>query len=226
MRVPLATDPVFMYGRAIHHAIQIYHQHRMRGLPITAEDVVAALEQSWSNVGFFSREHEERRLEEGREALRRFVAREDASGRVPLATEREFKFRLGVDVVRGRWDRIDERPEGIVLVDYKTSEVDDPEKARERAKRSLSEDQLGIYALAYRETRGVLPAQVELHFVSTGLTSSIAVREEHLAKARERIAGAAAGIRSGQYPPLPDPWTCTWCPYSRFCAHSQARPGI
>ena len=38
--------------------------------------------------------------------------------RLPLAIEMDFRFRIGNDQVVGRWDRIDERPEGIVLVDY------------------------------------------------------------------------------------------------------------
>jgi DNA helicase-2/ATP-dependent DNA helicase PcrA len=134
-QVPLGSDPQAMYGIAIHHAIRVYHQHRMRNLPISAADVIAAFESAWSSEGFYSREHEELRLEEGRRNLRRFVAGENASPRVPLAIEREFKFKLGPgDVVVGRWDRIDERPEGIVLVDYKTSEMRSQEKADERAR--------------------------------------------------------------------------------------------
>jgi len=34
--VPLAGDPSFMYGNAIHHAIKIWHQHRIRGCPSTS----------------------------------------------------------------------------------------------------------------------------------------------------------------------------------------------
>jgi tetratricopeptide (TPR) repeat protein len=90
-----------------------WYEHRLHGLPITADDVVSAFEGAWSSEGFFSREHEERRLAEGRDALRRFVAREDAANRPPLAVEAEFKFRIGPDWVVGRWDRIDEALEGF-----------------------------------------------------------------------------------------------------------------
>ena len=222
-QVPLGSNPAVMYGVAIHHAIRVYHQHRMKGLPITADDVVSALEGAWSSEGFYSREHEERRLEEGRETLRRFVAREEARRQVPLAIERDFRFKLENDLVVGRWDRIDERPEGIVLVDYKTSEVGDPEKAAERAKNDLKDGQLGLYALAYRETTGVLPARAELNFVGPGTIGSGEVKPEHLERARERVARAAAGIRSAQFPPKPDQRNCGYCPYSRFCIHSAAR---
>jgi DNA helicase-2/ATP-dependent DNA helicase PcrA len=222
-QVPLGSNPVAMYGIAIHHAIRVYHQHRMKGLPITVDDVIAAFEGAWSSEGFYSREHEERRLEQGRQALRRFTAREEARQEVPLAIEKDFRFKLENDLVVGRWDRIDERPDGIVLVDYKTSEVEDPDKADERAARSLADEQLGLYALAYREMYGVSPAGVELHYVGSGLTGRAQVGAKHLERARARAAEAAAGIRSGVFPPKPDPRNCGYCPYSRFCIHSAAR---
>jgi DNA helicase-2/ATP-dependent DNA helicase PcrA len=222
--MPLAGDPVFTYGTAMHHAIKIWHQHRIKGLPIHADDVVAAFESAWSSEGFYTREHEERMLAQGRAALRRFVER-DAAGRPPLAVETEFKFKVDGDVVIGRWDRIDERAEGIVLVDYKTSEVDEAEKAEERAKRSLRDGQLGLYALAYVESRQVMPASVELQFVDTGISGNAAVEAEHLERARERVREAAAGIRTGRFPPRPDQRNCGYCAYRRFCPHSVARRG-
>ncbi len=225
VQVPLATNPQAMFGIAVHEGIRVLLQHRMRGLPVTERTVIAAFESAWRTEGFYSREHEERRLEEGREALRRFVAREEASGRVPLAVEMSFAFGLGRDQVTGRWDRIDETPDGIVLVDYKTSEVGDPEKADQRAKQSLREDQLGLYALAYQQTRGQPPARVELHYVGTGVVGTAEVEPGHLERARERVREAAAGIRAAEFPPRPDPTTCGYCPYNRFCPHAAARRG-
>ncbi len=223
VQVPLGTDPRAMYGIAMHHAIRVFHQHRMRGHPITDDDVVRVFEEAWSSEGFYSREHEERRLEEGRAALRRFVARETASGRLPLAVEMEFKFRLGNDVVVGRWDRVDETGGEIVLVDYKTGEIADEDKAEDRALKSLKEEQLGLYALAYAETRQASPARVQLHFVDSGLIGEAKVEEKHLEAARDRVREAAAGIRAASFPPDPDQRKCGYCPYSRFCVHSAAR---
>jgi DNA helicase-2/ATP-dependent DNA helicase PcrA len=196
----------------------------MRNLPIVVADVIAAFEGAWSSEGFYSREHEELRLEEGRRSLSAFVARENASPRVPLAIERDFKFKLDPgDTVVGRWDRVDERPGGIALVDYKTSQIQSQDKADERARKSLKDDQLGLYALAYREMYGVVPARVEMQFVGAGVTGSADVSPEHLERARERAALAAAGIRSARFPAKPGPRSCGRCPYSRFCAHSVAR---
>src|ERR1043166_4114123 len=156
--------------------------------------------------------------EQGREALRRFLARDAASRATPLAVETDFKFKVGDDVVIGRWDRIDERAEGIVLVDYKSSEVDDAEKAESRAKDSLKDGQLGLYALAYYEARQVMLAGVELHAVGAGVG-----RDGRRERARERVGEAAAGIREARYPPKPDQRNCGYCSYRLFCAHSAAK---
>ncbi len=223
-QVPLATDPTFMYGIAIHHAIRVYLQHRMKRHPIDVADVIAAFEGAWSSEGFYSREHEELRLEQGRDTLRRFVAREQASQRLPLAVEREFKFKLSRnDIVVGRWDRIDEREDGIVLVDYKTSEVESPEKAMKNAQESVRDAQLGLYALAYFETTQRLPARVELQYVGAGLTGGAPVFRDHIERARTRASAAAAGIRRADFHPTPNPRSCSYCPYSRFCIHSATR---
>src|SRR5262247_3654043 len=216
-----------MYGTAIHNAILAYYQHKLRGYPISADDLVLVLERSWSSDGFLSRDHEERRLAQGRDTLRQFVEREERTRALPLQVEQTFKFRQGMNVVSGRWDRIDERDGGIVVVDFKTSDVDEEKPAMQRTMESLDGGQLGLYALAYQETRQVLPARVELQFVDSELSGSAGVSEAHLDKARERIAEAAAGIRAAHFPPKPAFNTCRNCPYGLhgICRHSATHAG-
>ena len=225
VKIPLQRDPRAMFGSAIHHAIKIYHQHKRRGMPIVVEDVLGAFESAWSSEGFYTREHEERRLEEGRDMIRRFVAREEKSGIVPLAIETDFAFTQGHDTVNGRFDRIDERDGGIVIVDYKTAEIDEVDKADQRAAKSLKEDQLGLYALAYLETRSAMPGRVELQFVESGVVGSAEVEPIHVELARERVAQAGRGIRAAQFPAKPERKRCLYCPFSRFCVHSATRGG-
>ena len=201
------------------------HQHRLKGLPIDADDVIAAFESAWSSEGFLSREHEERMLAQGREVLGRFVRSELTSqaqagrGRDRISIPR--RARPGERAL-GSHRR---RAEGIVLVDYKTSEVDEDDRAAERAKESARDGQLGLYALAYQETRGVVPARLELCFVGSGTAGSVAVEAEHLERARERIERAAAGIRAARFEANPDARTCGHCDYRQICRHSVARAG-
>ena len=223
VKVPLARDPGFMYGEAVHHAIRHYYKARLLGHPVDADEVVRVFEEAWSSEGFISREHEERRLEQGRRSLRAFVRREDGARLKPLQIEQAFKFRRGNSVIEGRWDRIDERGGGIVIVDFKTAAVAEQEDADQRAKESLRGSQLGLYALAYRETRGVTPVAVELQFVESGRTGSAAVEEKHLVAALERIDRAAAGIRAAELAARPEYNACRFCPYRNFCPYTATR---
>ena len=72
-------------------------------------------------------------------------------GSQPGDVEKHFRVKLGDVVVTGSIDRIDEGPDGVVLIDYKTSEIDDQDQADEEANDSL---QLLVYALAYQEMTG------------------------------------------------------------------------
>jgi DNA helicase-2/ATP-dependent DNA helicase PcrA len=223
--VPLPPSPTLMYGGAIHHAIKVWHQHRMKALPIGTKDVIDAYTSAWSSDGFLTPAHEERMFAQGREALEGFVRRDLAAGITPLAIEQEFRFPVGRTQVTGRFDRIDERAGAIVLVDYKSSQVDEADVAALRVKDSLRDGQLGLYALAYRETRGAAPARVELHFVGSGEVGSADVEDEHLERAAGRAADAAAGIRSARFEPTPDARTCAHCDFRHVCRHSAARKG-
>ncbi len=110
--------------------------------------------------------------------------------------------------------------ERVTITDYKSSDVRDPAKARQRARDSL---QLQIYAMAYEAMSGHLPDAVQLHFLDSGLVGRAEVDPKRLEKARERIATAAAGIRARDYAPKPDTLSCTYCPFRDICPSSAAR---
>ena len=109
--------------------------------------------------------------------------------------------------------------ERVTITDYKSSEVRDPVKARQRARDSL---QLAIYAMGYEALTGRLPDAVQLHFLESGLVGRAEVDPKRLAKARTRIAQAAAGIRARDYTPKPDYLACTWCAFRYICPASAA----
>ena len=75
--------------------------------------------------------------------------------------------------------------ERVTITDYKSSDVRDPAKARQRARDSL---QLQIYAMGYEAMTGRLPDAVQLHFLESGLVGRAEVDPKRLAKARKQIA--------------------------------------
>jgi len=110
--------------------------------------------------------------------------------------------------------------ERVTITDYKSSDVRDPVKARQRARDSL---QLQIYAMAYEAMTGRLPDAVQLHFLDSGLVGRAEVDPKRLEKARQKIAGAAAGIRAREFEATPSTMACTYCPFREICPSSAAR---
>jgi DNA helicase-2/ATP-dependent DNA helicase PcrA len=108
----------------------------------------------------------------------------------------------------------------VTITDYKSSDVRDPVKARQRARDSL---QLQIYAMGYEAMTGRLPDAVALHFLESGLIGLVEIEPKRLAKARERIAAAADGMRARDYTAKPDYLACTYCAFRDICPSSAVR---
>jgi len=214
LRIPLRQHHAVVYGSALHNAVEFYLRRRAAGNYTSLEDFLIAFDNAWRNEGFLTRDHEEQRKRAGIAALTRFYHEEEASGQKPTDVEREFGVSVGLNRVRGRFDRVDETPDGLVIVDYKSSDVTDQKKADQRARESL---QLKIYALAQNEMTGRLPARVELRFLESGLTGRHRPGPEDLREARAAIEEAARGIRQRQFEATPGYQTCRYCPYNQIC---------
>ena len=250
LRVPVAPHHAMVYGAALHKVVQLFHHRHARGHVMSEAELDEVLDSAWSNEGFVSREHEEARIAAARASLRRFREDQLAADAViPTYVEREFAFDLDGDRIRGRWDRVDVQPvvdapategatldepimpfadhttptlgimgrERVTITDYKSSDVRDPAKARQRARDSL---QLQIYAMGYEAMSGRLPDQVALHFLDSGLVGKVDVDPKRVAKARDRMRAAAAGIREGRFEPTPEPMACAHCPFREICPAS------
>jgi DNA helicase-2/ATP-dependent DNA helicase PcrA len=221
LRVPVLRDHRVAYGAALHEAVQEYNRRKARHQPVTAEGLTAHFERVWVNEGFLSREHEDQRLEAGRQALRNFYEYQEASGTVPAFVEREFRFPVGSAMLRGRWDRVDVRGGEVVIIDFKSTDVRAQQDADRRAKES---EQLAIYTLAYNEVFGRLPDRVELHFLGARVLVGRARKTEpELQRTREMIEHAARGIRAQQFVATPDPYrACPYCAFNQICPYTAA----
>jgi DNA helicase-2/ATP-dependent DNA helicase PcrA len=214
LRVPIREHHAVIYGKAIHDAVQEYFRRKIRGQKMTVEELWAVFEGSWVSRGFLSREHEEQRLEMGRQTLSRFWGREESVSSKPTHVEREFGFALGWDRVIGRWDRVDIQGDEVVIIDYKSSDVRQLKEATRRAKESL---QLSIYALAYQRMYGVIAHRVELHFLESGLSGVAKKTDKDLEKTVEVIKEVAAGVRIRDFSAKPSYMACGYCAFREIC---------
>jgi DNA helicase II / ATP-dependent DNA helicase PcrA len=217
--VPTPPHHALSYGSAMHQAVAAFHLRRAAGVAMSEAELVRAFRAAWSPEGYLSAEHEQARYEAGCRALGRFREQQLAGEAHTVAIERPFAFPIGRDLVRGRMDRVDATPDGAVIIDYKSSNVPDQVKADARARDSL---QLQIYALAHQHETGELPSEVRLHFLDSATVGRATPDGERLARARDRIAAAAEGIRAGEFPAKPNPVACGYCPFRDVCSSSAA----
>jgi DNA helicase-2/ATP-dependent DNA helicase PcrA len=213
LRLPFFHHTI-IYGKAVHSAIECYYRHRIHGIPVTQDDLEEAFESAWRSIGFLSKEHHDRRKKAGKESIRRFFENEEKSGGIPVLVEEKFSFMLAQNRISGRWDRVDQRGDSIVIVDFKSSEIHTQDAADTRVKESL---QLAIYAMAYARTFDRVPDEVELHFLESGLVGHSVVTEKMFKKTEETILKAAEGIRRRDYTAKPDYQSCRYCAYSSVC---------
>jgi DNA helicase-2/ATP-dependent DNA helicase PcrA len=222
-RIPLLPNQAIIYGKSLHQAVQAYFTAKKERRRFTINELLDAFADNWSPEGFISREHEARRFQAGRKALRRFYRTEKKRGRVPLFIEHEFTVVEDKIQLKGRIDLVETgklgkgKEAGTFIVDFKSSEVMDQKKADERVKDSL---QLDIYAIAWQRLYGKLPDTLELFFLDSGLVGSVKPTEKDSAKAWERIRKVADGIRRGDYRATPDKRKCGYCAYNEICPSS------
>jgi DNA helicase II / ATP-dependent DNA helicase PcrA len=223
IRVPLLAHHRVVYGSAMHKAVQAHFQARLQGRAFSEDDLVTAFGDAWVSEGFLSREHEERRRNEGEAVLRRFHRAEAEHPWEPTGVEQEFSFWIDQTKVAGRYDLVIERDGKVAILDFKTGDVHDLKTAQQRAKESL---QLDIYALACLKTTGKLPDRVELRFLESGLVGSKEPTLEEAAAAEARIREVARLVRRLEFTARPSYRACSQCPFRDICPHTaHAREG-
>jgi DNA helicase-2/ATP-dependent DNA helicase PcrA len=217
LRLPVPPHHAISYGVALHEALAAFGRSQIQGRPLSEEGLLEGFARAWSGEGFLSREHEEARLAAGRQALVRCRERLLAAPGWPVAVEEPFAMVLDGIRVQGRFDRIDETPDGIVITDFKSSDVRDPVRARERARDSL---QLALYALAWQAREGSLPHAVQLSFVDSGVIGRVTPDRGRMARAAGKVRSVADGVLVGSFSATPGAVTCGFCPFHEICPSS------
>ena len=214
LRVPIMEHHTVIYGRAMHEAVTRYFQFKMAGENLELAELIAVFKESFDPQGFLDEKHQEERFRIGQEALARFFNEEEKRKSQPAFIEKEFSFVLNDNKITGRFDRVDQEPDGAVIMDFKTSEIKIQKEADKRVKESM---QLRLYALAYKHIFNQLPKRVELYFLESGIIGSTHLEEDDLEEVKDKIKEASAGIRSQAFKAKPAYMACTYCAYNQIC---------
>jgi putative RecB family exonuclease len=193
----------------------------------TPEAGAELVERNWQNIGFRDDAQSAQALAYTSAWVRRYLADQVDADVEPVGVERTVATRTDRLAVSGRVDRVDERGDELVVVDYKTG------------RRELSQDDargsqaLALYVLAVRRTLRRACRRVELHHLPTGSVAAFEHTEESLERHLERaehtgadIVAATDTLAAGAdvdevFPPIPTS-ACGWCDFRRHCPEGQA----
>ncbi|OGD92626.1 hypothetical protein A2697_00495 [Candidatus Curtissbacteria bacterium RIFCSPHIGHO2_01_FULL_41_44] len=229
LKVPILRHHAIVYGSALHSAVAAFLRSRKNGKPLTLPQLLEVFENAWDSEGFLTIEHEEKRKNQGKLALESFYKREAKSKDAPSLIEARFKFSLKGISITGRYDRIDVKTGSKVsIIDYKSSENIDQERANAQAKEST---QLAIYALSYFKNYGILPEKIALHFLENGIEGVYTPTQKDLEKVENLILQTADKIRhdtkNNQFIANPKYFgrkpACVYCAYNSICPFSLAK---
>jgi RecB family exonuclease len=211
-------------GSAVHAAMRSWWE-----LPVEKRTPAAArqlLYGVWSRTGFRDEEQADRWRARAAGWLSDYVAGLDPLDE-PAGTERTVGATTDRLALSGRVDRIDQRGDELVVVDYKTGRVPSTE---DEARGSPA---LAIYVLGVRRTLRRACSRVELHHLPSGTVAAFEHTEKSLANHVRRaedtaadIETAAAALADGQdvdvaFPPVTGP-QCSWCDFRPSCPAGQA----
>lgn len=208
-----AVTGVLVQANAIHHALE-----RFFGLPLgdrSPENLVVALRAVWSQHrrrGAFADADEEAQFGlEAVQMLRRF-ADGFALDAGPLAREQWLSGRTpsGVELF-GKLDRVDERGDGLSIIDYKTGrqmlEVED----------LRSEPAVWCYLMLAEAAYQRPVEQIRFIYLRHGLETCWEIERDDAQALKERLAAQIKTIREEtQFPAAPGPH-CRFCPFALRC---------
>ncbi len=204
-----AKKPELVFGNIIHAILQRFHESDKE---LSKERILRLLEEEWKKGEFDYAVREKKFKEQGRDILERYQKLASANPPNVIRMEEKFAFDIGPITIRGAIDRIDNTPEGITILDYKTS------KTPSSAKSSL---QLAIYCMYLEQLEdqeiGGLPISASLYFLREE-NKPIRIhsfKTDQIGETKEKIIEVAAGIRRKEFNAKTGKH-CDWCDYKNL----------
>lgn len=209
-RIPREPSLHQRFGITVHQVLERFHAHGTEQLGPLAE-LHTLLDRAWQRGGFGDSGEERQLYAKAVAALARYHERASSDPGHPVWFERQFSFRLGEHLVRGRVDRVNRLDSGeYELVDYKTG--------RPRSAEQLAGDvQLSLYALAAREAWGLQETRGVYHYLLDDERVAVAAGPGRVEWVRGVALEVAAGIMAQEFEPAPSARVCRLCDYRLAC---------
>ena len=208
-RIPQEPTIHQRFGIVVHQVLERYHGAGEQLGPLT--ELLLQLDQSWRRAGFGDSEEERQLRQKATRALTQYYERALREESQPVWFERQFSFRLGAHLVRGRVDRVDRLPSGeYELIDYKTG--------RPKTADQLTDDvQLSLYSIAAVEAWGLEATRGAYHYLLDDQKVALPSDSARADWIRAVAAEVAEGIQGQEFEPTPSVGACAICDYRLIC---------
>jgi DNA helicase-2/ATP-dependent DNA helicase PcrA len=207
-RIPREPTLHQRFGILVHQVLERFHARDAAGLP----ELLGLLDAGWRRGGFGDSEEERQLRGKATSSLTRYLERFVSEPAEPVWFERQFNFKLGRHLLRGRVDRVDRLPSGqYELIDYKTG--------RPKSADQLADDvQLSLYAVGAREAWRLEASRQAYYYLLDD--QKVAVPNDEGDRGdwvREVAMEVAEGILSQGFEPTPSFAACSLCDYRLVC---------
>lgn len=207
LSMPLPPAPQLTYGSLIHGVIEKVHRGRAHGSVPSLEELTKEVVDNLPQVGYPTKLLRERAHALAPKTVK-LVYDRFMHDDLPLETELPFSI-VVPDMpltIRGRIDAVYKVGQGVEIRDFKTgTSVRSLDQAKSRVAGS---QQLTLYALAWQQLRGEMPAKLSLDFVETGFAHGIKKQPKSLETLRGKLAQMTADLAAGRFPAGPDHSRC------------------
>ena len=201
------------FGILVHSVLHRFHREDGDAGPSRLAEL---LDSGWSRAGLGETGDEQQFRERARVGLAHYWEAESRSSSEVVSLERQFEFRVGSQVVRGRVDRVDRHPDGTLeVIDYKTGQRVDPDR--------LGGDiQLALYRLGAEEAWGVEAGAGSYYYVLDGVKEEIPAAPGDRERIERTVGEVGEGILGQDFEPKPSPRVCGWCDFRLVCPAAEA----
>ncbi len=218
--LPSRPRPAAQSSRALHGALHLFHQG-LRLQPAGENALLPPAAISLDTLlahfkGYFDNPTHpltERQYQEGRTLLTRYWEAHRGQFPTPYLLEEPFKLHVGPFLLAGRFDRVDETPEGFEIVDYKLSH---------RSPLPPDPLQFDVYRLGFHEKTGQEAMKLSFYYLRLGEKESVAADALTAAHARVRAVCRDIG-REQEFRPHEGVW-CASCDFQEFCPAKARNP--
>jgi DNA helicase-2/ATP-dependent DNA helicase PcrA len=204
-------DEALGYGKSLHDALSELHARAIAGETFDVGDADPLVDRHL-RLPFAYRALADTMRQSAKRTVAEYIAARRSEFDKLEHSEKAIAVELANGVsVAGRIDLVRRRDtDEVAIVDLKSNQRAQAEE--------LTDAQLHIYALGYRELTGRNADFVETYELDTQTRRPRAVDDELIADVVARVQDAASALRANTFPPRPGQPQCGRCDFMRLCS--------